>query len=630
VEIDELSGWDHIFANFYWSGDQNLDEDKSNTLLMNYLQGLKATRNGPDLLLSSQLNSQNVTINDQFSSPTKTAIENFVIQSRLQSINSWIEEDDYTNYEFLTDNELDDLKTGEDNPRDWTGLFIIDDDEGSILNGGEFSDIIQGGDGDDEIDGGGGQNFLYGGDGNDLFVFDIGEKNDSYRWRDITVDFNKAIPGLDAKEELENIGAALKQADAVFDFEYTPASTGQAVQDEIRLVLPSNGDRSVREITDYVRNFGPSSLGKLAQENYLDQYNPKNGVVYFRNGENTYSINIVDTNRAGVPKVVYIDDKVGESEYDEDAALVVFSDDYINEWSITLAAPEVNTDVGLGGTLISDNLIGSTEADYLYGGLSNDTLAGADGDDYLDGGEDQDRLYGYNPSLGSGGNDGNDTLRGAGGDDDLYGGDGQDFLEGDDGEDSLEGGYGNDTLYGGSGNDFVGGDEGDDSLEGGYGSDMVNGGYGNDTLVGGHGSDSLTGSLGEDVYKFINSDDSSWNGGHDEISLDQDGSDRIQISPSISPVGSSIRESSLNDGDLRSMNIDELNALFNSDDGTANEIFRGGGHISLIFAIDPATPSNARLIVDSNGNGRLDGHELDVYLLGVSTIDPNNLIVFSD
>jgi Ca2+-binding RTX toxin-like protein len=644
VEIDELSGWDHIFANFYWSGDQNLDEDKSNTLLMNYLQGLKATRNGPDLLLSSQLNSQNVTINDQFSSATKTAIENFVIQSRLQSINSWIEEDDFSNYEFLTDNELDDLKTGEDNPRDWTGLFIVDDDEGSILNGGEFSDIIQGGDGDDEIDGGGGQNFLYGGDGNDVFVFEIDKKNDSYYWRDITLNFNKAIPGLDAKEELENIGAALKQADAVFDFEYSPSSTGQAIQDEIRFVLPSNGDRSVREITDYVREFGPSSLGELVRENYLEQYNPKNDVVYFRNGENTYSINIVDPYRVGVPKVIYIDDKVGESEYDEDAALVVFTEDNLNEWIVKLAAPEVNTDVGLGGTLMSDNLIGSTEADYLYGGLSNDTLAGADGDDYLDGGEDQDRLYGYNPSLGSGGNDGNDTLLGRGGDDDLYGGDGQDLLEGDDGEDALEGGDGNDTLYGGSGSDFVGGDDGDDSLEGGTGDDTLHGGYGQDLLLGGlgddflegssgddtfnggYGSDTLVGGDGADVYEFSSIDFSNLWFGRDEVWVDEDPNDRVYFSAE-NPI---LEQVVLFRTGLRTMDIDNLNELFDSDTGNAPVVFIGNGYSSALFVQDGFGPSNARLLVDSNGNGRLDRNELDVYLLGVSTIDPNNLIVITE
>jgi Ca2+-binding RTX toxin-like protein len=603
VEIHESSGWDEIFANFYWSGDENLVDDDSSALLMNYLRGIKVTRYGSDLHLSSQLNSQEVTITDQFADTENTVMEKFVIQSKLQTINSWIDEDNFTAYEFIADNELDELEEGY-NPRDWTGLFVVADENGRVLDGGDFSDIIHGGPGDDLINGGGGQNFLYGGDGNDVFVFDIGDHNDSYTWSDFLLNFNEAIPGLDARQGLESIGAVLEDANAIFDLQYTPTKTGQAIQDEIRLVLPSDGDRSLRDLTELVHQSGSDgiSLGELVRNKDLDRFSPNTGVVYFQDADNTFSINLVDPYRAGTPKVIYFDDKVGEAEEDEDAALVVFTDDILNEWSIKLVAPEVNTDMSLVQLGMSDDITGSIDNDYLSGYLSNDTLSGADGNDYLNGGGDQDQLYGGN---------GNDQLIGGIGDDDLDGGEGDDYLYGNEGQDLLYGHLGNDSLVGGDGEDtLIGGDD-------------------QDTLEGGIGSDNLSGSLGADVYKFTQTEESSWWSGRDEININEDTSDRIQITlPSFGFDSITELSVSINEGGVRGMDRDELNALFSTQFGTASRTFLGMDDISALLVRDWQTPSGARLIVDSNGNGLLDGYELDVYVLGVETINPYELISF--
>lgn len=70
------------------------------------------------------------------------------------------------------------------------------------------------------------------------------------------------------------------------------------------------------------------------------------------------------------------------------------------------------------------------------------------------------------------------------------------------GNDTLNGGNQNDTLYGGTGNDTLNGENGSDTLYGDEGSDILNGGTGNDTLIGGAGDDTLTGGNGADTFKY--------------------------------------------------------------------------------------------------------------------------------
>ncbi len=93
--------------------------------------------------------------------------------------------------------------------------------------------------------------------------------------------------------------------------------------------------------------------------------------------------------------------------------------------------------------------------------------------------------YGWNSSVvaaqsvdGSSDNDwitggvGNDQLSGHGGDDTLQGGDGSDALDGGAGNDRLEGGADNDTISGGAGDDVMVYTAGRDSFDGGSNDDM--------------------------------------------------------------------------------------------------------------------------------------------------------------
>ncbi len=76
--------------------------------------------------------------------------------------------------------------------------------------------------------------------------------------------------------------------------------------------------------------------------------------------------------------------------------------------------------------------------------------------------------------------------------DDLYGGSGNDYLEGRGGNDNLNGRRGDNTLYGGDGDDALGASSGNDLLDGGAGNDQLNSGTGTDQLFGGAGNDTLS------------------------------------------------------------------------------------------------------------------------------------------
>lgn len=128
--------------------------------------------------------------------------------------------------------------------------------------------------------------------------------------------------------------------------------------------------------------------------------------------------------------------------------------------------------------------------------------------------EGEDVLRGYETA---------DVLAGGGGNDLLEGRGGADLLQGEAGDDTLFGGEGSDTLLGGDGKDTLDGESADDVLDGGQGEDILRGGAGNDHLTGGLGDDQLQGGAGNDAYHFSAGD------GRDSI-RDNDGLNTIYLS----------------------------------------------------------------------------------------------------
>lgn len=102
---------------------------------------------------------------------------------------------------------------------------------------------------------------------------------------------------------------------------------------------------------------------------------------------------------------------------------------------------------------------------------------------------------------------GDDHIRARGGDDALWGQAGDDTLKGNGGADTLRGGAGEDDLRGGAGRDKLIGGGDDDALRGNGGGDILKGGRGEDDLIGGRGSDVLKGGGGDDRIEGGKGDD---------------------------------------------------------------------------------------------------------------------------
>jgi Ca2+-binding RTX toxin-like protein len=178
-----------------------------------------------------------------------------------------------------------------------------------------------------------------------------------------------------------------------------------------------------------------------------------------------------------------------------------------------------NLDGGPGNDSVSGHgtLNGGSGNDLILGSVLADNVRGSSGRDYIDAGNGPDDITGgsstdtlvypagrttpVNVTIGSGDrNDGGVEDQGAGGRDTVHGdieviaGTPQaDLIAGDASSETLIGGAGNDVLSGNNGNDTLLGLEGDDIILGGQGTDLLRGWTGADRLFGGHGNDRVSG-----------------------------------------------------------------------------------------------------------------------------------------
>ena len=85
------------------------------------------------------------------------------------------------------------------------------------------------------------------------------------------------------------------------------------------------------------------------------------------------------------------------------------------------------------------------------------------------------------------------SANGYSGDDQISGTLNSDWFYGGDGDDIIDGNGGNDVIFGGSGDDIINGGDGDDIINDTVSSniDWFTGGEGNDTIDGGNGDDLL-------------------------------------------------------------------------------------------------------------------------------------------
>ena len=234
-----------------------------------------------------------------------------------------------------------------------------------------------------------------------------------------------------------------------------------------------------------------------------------------------------------------------------------------------IGTDEADTIYGYGG---HDLIRSGDGADTIYGGAGNDDARGGDDDDTLYGGAGNDRLSGER---------GDDTLHGGDGDDILSGRTGDDAIYGDAGDDTVSGFYGDDTLYGGAGNDNISGYYGTDTLYGGSGADYMRGGEGDDILHGGSDNDTLSGNEGDDTLYG--------DGGGDDLH-GGDGADTLYGGAGVDTLYGDAGDDTLDGGDASDVlygdaGVDTLNGGAGGDviyGGADNDILNGGAGNDLL------------------------------------------------
>ena len=225
-----------------------------------------------------------------------------------------------------------------------------------------------------------------------------------------------------------------------------------------------------------------------------------------------------------------------------------------------IGTDEADTIYGYGG---HDLIRSGDGADTIYGGAGNDDVRSGDDDDTLYGGAGNDRLSGER---------GDDTLHGGDGDDILSGRTGDDAIYGDAGDDTVSGFYGDDTLYGGAGNDNISGYYGTDTLYGGSGADYMRGGEGDDTLYGGDGNDHLAGNEGDDTLYGDGGDDDLHGG---------DGADTLYGGAGVDTLYGDAGDDTLDGGDASDVlygdaGVDTLNG------GAGGDVIYGGADNDIL------------------------------------------------
>ncbi|WP_332853587.1 calcium-binding protein [Duganella sp. S19_KUP01_CR8] len=426
---------------------------------------------------------------------------------------------------------------------------------GGTLNGLAGNDVLIGLEGDDTLNGGAGYDRLDGGAGRDVYLFAVGDGQDTI-----------------AQNDHDGPGDAVR-----FDASVTPADVHVS-----------------RGIDDLILSVGDGS-DNITLSGWFDVLTPQVDRVEFANGTIWTSSQLWSM----IPGATGGDDFLGGGA----------GDDTIDGGA--------GTDLiyGLAG---NDTLHGGADYDIIDAGTGNDVLYGDAGDDYLQGGAGSD-TYIFNPGDGrddvfdlrSDGTDeidtirikgrapadfivsrddtslyllsngidrialdswyaddrykakqvvfddgtvwtretllshmdagrvsefddvayateGNDVLAGLGGNDILSGADGNDLLDGGDGSDSLFGGGGNDVSLGGDGDDYMSDSSGNNLFSGDAGDDTMYGGEGNEVFVGGAGNDFISLGASAEIVLFNRGD------GHDIVQTQPGAPGTISLGGAIS------------------------------------------------------------------------------------------------
>ncbi|BAM90337.1 putative calcium binding hemolysin protein [Bradyrhizobium oligotrophicum S58] len=351
----------------------------------------------------------------------------------------------------------------------------------NILSGGAGNDSLYGRDGNDVLAGGTGNDYLEGGNGNDVYLFDLGDGQD-------TVLDNGGSGELDVLNFGAGIGAGnvvVSQANNGSDILLSISGTTDAVflrnqlngwaawsgVDEVHFADGTVWDRATLLQLSMAANSGNDSFYGDFNANALFG-GAGNDSLYGRDGNDVL---------AGGTGNDYLEGGVGNDTYQfnlgdgQDTIL-----DNGGSWDVDVL--NFGAGINAGNVVVSQanngsdillSISGTTDAVFLRNQLNGwAAYSGADEVHFTDGTVwDRATLW----QLSTQANTGNDS---------FYG----DFNA-----NSLFGGAGNDNLYGRDGNDVLAGGTGNDYLEGGVGNDsyLFNRGDGQDTILDNGGSGDL-------------------------------------------------------------------------------------------------------------------------------------------
>jgi Ca2+-binding RTX toxin-like protein len=166
------------------------------------------------------------------------------------------------------------------------------------------------------------------------------------------------------------------------------------------------------------------------------------------------------------------------------------------------------------------------------------------------------------------------------------------------------------------------GGEGNDTLLTGAADDIINGGAGSDTITGGLGKDLLTGGAGADIFDYDAKAESSTGAATiDQIMDFVSGTDVIDVDFAAMFAGLAVAPAPAGGSDLNGLNFAGNQASFGQAQGALTQ---NDGVMDYVFQTDTNT-----LWVDVNDDGTLNGNDLQITLVGVSSIAQFDVVDFA-
>ena len=401
------------------------------------------------------------------------------------------------------------------------------------VNGDAGNDTLYGDAGEDTLTGGGGDDALHGGSGRDVFVFSLGEGNDTIH--DFQVGFDKInLSGLNVSDfnallgYTQDVGSDAVITRSIYTLTLKNISKAQFQQSDFIGVDPvgtSGNDTLIGFDTD-------DAIDGLAGNDTINGAGGNDTLTGGDGNDRLIGGTGDDSMSGGTGDDTYVVDSTSDTVTESSG-----------EGTDTVEASATFT---LGSNVENLTLTGASAINGTGNSAAN-TIKGNSGDNVLTG------------------NGGTDSIFGFGGDDTLNGG--SSF-------DSLIGGDGADTVNAGDGADWIRGEAGNDILSGEGGNDKIFGEAGNDTLDGGTGNDIMTGGTGDDIYVYDGAGDRA-------IENADEGTDTIQSTANYTVLADNIENLTLTgSGNISGMG----NNLDNTITGNSgnNVLTGGGGNDTLI------------------------------------------------